>query len=184
MSFSRRLKRALAPQKEPGYENHHSLIEVKEPGYWLTQLRERLLQEQHRDILTESQKAKDFAEALGTIAAMCDIILDGDYTVSDLCRLLCKALDGRKVHKDQMHLVDPGLVMAEIKETADALIIEAGERVAAPEGKITGKEREVAAHMLFMAEHGCSMCDDRTACQLENRCLAKDGGGILKKELH
>lgn len=157
-------------------------IILNEPPESVIRLRTLLALPEHRDIAMEAVKGKDFSEVVGTIAAMLDIALDGDYDGDDLCKLLCRALERRKELKNEMHRLDPSLISAEIAESSGGISLDLGRYVPQPKGKLSGNEAAVAAHILFMAEHECSLCDDRDACTREGICLASEGGGVRKKD--
>jgi hypothetical protein len=74
----------------------NALLEIREPPRSLILLREEL--PKHPDIYAAASKEPDFARCIGTIAAMLDIVLDGQYAGDDLCDLLYRALRNRGKH--------------------------------------------------------------------------------------
>lgn len=183
----RKLQANLAGSSQPGEKPWGIRYDIpgvvlNEPPESVLRLRTLLALPEHRDIAMEAIKGKDFSEVVGTIAAMLDIALDGDYDGDSLCKLLCRALERRKEFKNEMHRVDPSLVSAEITEREGDISLDLGRYVPQPKGKLSGNETAVAAHVLFMAEHECSLCDDRDACTREGICLASEGGGVRRKD--
>lgn len=160
----------------------HNLLVLTIPPASLVQLRQEILEPEHAIIFLQANKEPDFAKALGTIAALCDIALDGEYDVPDLCALLHKVLRNRRlglVSANQPHLSDPRLLSAELIERADSIELvkvenEIGVGVIAPS---TGR---------FVI---CDICLDSFTCISEKRCMngpeqvAKDQAAAKKRIL-
>ena len=74
----------------------------------------------HPEIL-DKLKNLDLADSFGSIAADLGILLDGDYDVPDLCKLLLKKLQERS---SIIFLNSPGLVDIKVKEGPDTITIQ------------------------------------------------------------
>jgi hypothetical protein len=105
-------------KKDAGYKDEHHLIEERVPPPSVIALREEMALPHNKDIYDEVIKGRNFEECLGILAAKLDIVLDGLYDASSLCEVLFLALKNRKEFGAQPHLRVPGLVQAEIQETA------------------------------------------------------------------
>jgi hypothetical protein len=146
----------------------NALLEIREPPRSLILLREEL--PKHPDIYAAASKEPDFARCLGTIAAMLDIVLDGQYAGDGLCDLLYRALRNRGKHGTSPHLLDPRLVNAEIHETEGSLkLVEAAMQNIAP----TRDEFTV-----FMREHGCDLCENTAVCKRAGKCLGAEAANL------
>lgn len=144
----------------------------------LVALREQLAKPWNSDILEKANKEATFEACLGAIAAELDIALDGTYDPLPLIRMLAEALSNRHLHKQDPEKRAKGLVAAKMEEHDENIHLEFA-RMAVT--NTHGKEKEVAAHTLFMLEHDCEVCHDRNMCKQEGKCL---GTEFTKKVAH
>ena len=150
-----------------GYIERHHLIEEKRLPESFIELQRELALPHNEAVSKEAAKAGSFEEALGTIAALCDIALDGLYEVPDLCDLLVKALRAGKGVKGAASKISEKLVSAELIEREGEVSLEFG----VEEAKVKWANPEVEAFQRLMIEHGCSVCNNREACKAAGRCL-------------
>jgi len=85
----------------------------------LIKLREELAH--HKDIVFEAAKAVSFEEAIGTIAAKLNIVLDGDYDPDDLFSMLARALRNRNADRALTPNAMPELQAVQLIETEDGI---------------------------------------------------------------
>lgn len=173
----------MSSDDKPAYDHDtHHLLSIKRLPESLIALQRELALPEHRDIYEAASQEATFELAIGQIAAKLSILLDGDYDHDKLFTLLTRALRARSSNRE-IHTLDPSLVPVEINETKDGSLSIDPAFMQTPEpGQVTGKEREVAEHAIFMKQYGCLMCNDRAACIREDTCLADEGGGMKKKE--
>lgn len=109
-----------------GENRSHPRLVIKEGPPSLVELRRLLALPQNSDLAEEGMKAATFEEAIGSIAAKLNILLDGDYEPEPLFAMLCEAIRNRDKPGMQMrpHLLAKGLVNAEVAETTTDFIIE------------------------------------------------------------
>jgi hypothetical protein len=151
-------------------EPRQNLI-IKQTPQELIMLRAELSKPWHADILEKAVKEPTFEAMLGSIAAQLDIALDGYYDPILLMKLLADALANRHLHNDDPHLRAKGLIPVRLEEHENEVHLEFA-RMAVT--NTHGKDKEVAAHNLFMLEHGCQVCHDREECKLANKCLGTE----------
>jgi hypothetical protein len=182
-------KKQLLNTSSYGYKNDHHLIREKVPPVSLTMLRQELLLSQHRDIFIASQRAPTFEDAIGIIAAMLDIALDGEYEPDDLFTMLVQALRSRDSKGTAAHEQASGLVSAELVEREDTVTLEFGGMTLAPQQAKeveAGRQGVIADHSRFMQEAGCDICESRAACKSAARCLGTEsydaGQELAEKE--
>lgn len=156
------------PKLDFGFRNVHPLIEERVPPRELIELRHRLVEPRHKDILDVSSKAATFEEALGHIGAMLDIVLDGTYDVPALCAMLCTALDARGSAGSNAAALASGLVSAEIIEREGSLELVEAASMLVPK---TRYHLEVEANTHFMLAKGCQQCDQIVLCMANGKCL-------------
>lgn len=182
-----KLKRQLAVMDAKrrhlgGVDNStHHLLSIKRPPLSLQVLREELLLPQHRDIYNAAAKEKTFETALGQIAAMLDIGLDGEYDPDDICSLLITALRHRSRVGASPASMDSRLVAVDLVERAGSVTLDfAGaffDPALLPQPSMDG-------FGAWMAEQGCRVCEARLACLAAQECLGKAAldEGIKKAE--
>lgn len=78
----------------------------------------------HPDIYEYAIKGLNFEDCCARIAEKLDIVVDGVYDGDKLCAVLVEALRKRRFHGLAPHLRVPGLVAAEIVETAKGVSLE------------------------------------------------------------
>lgn len=156
-------KRKYVSEKFGEDRDSHHLITIRKPPESVIQLAQRLQQPPHADILAIAQKGNSFEECIGTIGTLLDIVIDGDYDVDNLATLLVKALDARGTHGNQPHKLDSNLLPVELVERKDSF------ELILAEGTIAPPPTDVFT--VFMREHGCRVCENKSACLENNRCL-------------
>lgn len=172
-------RKRLMSQTSIGYKNEHHLLKEKVAPESLVVLRLELQLPHHRDIFLAAQKQPTFEAAIGCIAAMLDIALDGEYEPDDLFTMLVHALRNRD---NLAALRAAGLVSAELVEKDTEVTLEFGGTTLAPQAAkdqiivaSKGKQPGLAiVHAHFMQEVGCDVCENRSACQQAERCLGED----------
>ena len=76
---------------------------------------------QHLDIKAEAAKAASFEEAIGTIAAKLNVVLDGDYDPDDLFTMLVRAMRNRNSDRTAPPSNVDGLMHVTLTETSGSI---------------------------------------------------------------
>lgn len=160
--------------------NTHHLLQLKRIPSSLEELRKELLLVDHRDIFVASQVAGSFEEALGTIAAMVDLVLDGEYEADLLFTKILQRLQQKRNGGSRQ--LDPDFVSVDLVERKDGVTIDfAGaffDPALLPTPTHDGFSR-------FMREQGCEICETRDACRGAEKCLGKGAiEEVMKKGLN
>ena len=169
-------KVASAITRNFGYAGAHHLLLEKITPPSLDIFRRELLLPQHRDIFLASQAAATFEEAIGTVAAMLDIALDGTYDPADLFVLLTTALRNRNRSLAATDLA-PGLQEVELVERADSITVEFAGVKLETEGAEEQAVQETASAKIFsrfMQDKECKLCENKQACWAAEKCLGEE----------
>lgn len=158
-------------QQAAGYDDSHHLREVKILPESLIQLQQEITLPEHRDIYNAANAEKTFETALGMIAAMCDIVLDGEYDVPKLCELLVLALRSRRSAGANPSSMHPELVAVDLIEKKDELAVEFAGQYFDPS---ILKQPTFDGYSTWMKEQGCEVCESRVACSTAGKCLGKE----------
>lgn len=103
----------------------HYLLEIREPGSALVELRHQLQLVWNSDIAKYAARGSSFEACLGILASHLDIAVDGMYDADDLCDLLASALKNRfTVRSTQPHLRDSRLMNVELVEREGDITVE------------------------------------------------------------
>jgi len=168
--------RAAAQAKQPqayGYDHDsHHLLSRKILPQSAIELQQEIARPEHRDIYNAAIKGSTFEECIGTILAMVDIAVDGEYDGAKLMEMAVHALRNRRFHGNNPAGMHPDLVPAEIVERKDSVTLEFGgshidPSLVLPQPTFDGFSR-------FMKDHGCVICESREACARAERCLGQD----------
>lgn len=139
----------------------------------IQRLAELLQLPENKDIHDVAIKGNTFGECLGIIAAMFDIVLDGNYDVPDLCDLLCKAITAKKTPGFKPTDISSKLKAVELVEHAKTLeLIEAGGKIPVQAPKTVRLSNiEVLQNSTFMQSVGCAICNQIKLCREAMKCL-------------
>lgn len=112
-----------------GYDDGHSLLELKLIPDSLTRLRNLIQQPENKDICDYAEQGATFEDCCARIGTFLGIVLDGTYDAAPLCTMLCEAIEGRKVagYSSNPAGASSSLVSAEIVETQGELRLEFNE---------------------------------------------------------
>jgi len=110
--------------KQFGYRDEHWLILEKIPPESVVRLRELIAKPEHHDLYIRAIKGSTFEECIGILAACLDIALDGLYEASDLCEMLCDAINKRHTVDNKPWIANSHLISAELVERQGELSLE------------------------------------------------------------
>ena len=151
---------------DPGYNSSHHLVELREPGDALEDLRYFLSLPDNRDIAECAMKGGNFEDCIGRIAEKLDIVLDGEYDPVNLMRILTIALGNRTKpgSANQPWLRVPGLLQsAELVESLEAVTLETGLELGTIAAPITPKLELPLSQSAQSEDSGCSCNPQDTA---------------------